>query len=114
MFQKNVHTGLLMQVPVKSVLKLNQKFFVSFEYLGIGKKGNSESNYSQTPLNMDTHIKWTVLFVLMCKLYIIISPDVYIIIFCTFVCPNLQTLVYPQLLFMDTGYLCTVYLSHFY
>lgn len=61
-FQKNVHTGLLM-VPVKSVLKLNQKFFVSFKYLGTGKKGNSESNYRQTPLNMDTHIKWTVSFV---------------------------------------------------
>ena len=67
-FQKNIHAGLILRV--KSVLKLNQKFFASFEYLGIGKKGNSESNNSQTPLNMDTHIKWTVLFVPILKLYI--------------------------------------------
>ena len=59
-FQKNIRAGLMLKV--KSVLKLNQRFFASSEYLGIGKKANSESNYSQTPLNMDTHIKWTVLF----------------------------------------------------
>lgn len=67
-FQKNIHAGLMLKV--KSVLKLNQRFFASFEYLGIEKKGNSESKYSQTPLNMDTHIKWTVLFVPMLKLYL--------------------------------------------
>ena len=67
-FQKNIRAGLMLKV--KSVLKLKPRFFASSEYLGIGKKANSESNYSQTPLNMDTHIKWTVLFVLMLKLYV--------------------------------------------
>lgn len=67
-FQKNIRAGLMLKV--KSVLKLKPRFFASSEYLGIGKKANSESNYSQTPLNMDTHIKWTVLFALMLKLYV--------------------------------------------
>ena len=66
--EEYIHAGLMLKV--KSVLKLNQRFFASFEYLGIGKKGNLESNYSQISLNMDTHIKWTVLFVPMLKLYV--------------------------------------------